>query len=81
MPFVVLPADPVGPATARRLVVVLLGPNLAGLKNTPLPGLNLVPGDLLGLTMTTLPAEPVAADSAAAVAAVERSPTTAENKA
>ena len=47
----------------------------------PPPGKVLAAGDLLGLVTTTLPEEPEAADFAAAVAAVERSPTTAANKA
>ena len=47
----------------------------------PAPGKVLVAGEKLGLVTTTLPEEPVAADSAAAVAAVERSPTTAANRA
>ena len=47
------------------------------------PALNVKPdaGDVFGLVTTTLPAEPVAKEVAAAVAAVERSPATAANEA
>ncbi len=47
----------------------------------PPPGLDVLPAALFGLTMTTLPALPVAELAAAAVADVDMSPATAAKEA